>query len=250
MNRGTVIMVALALGSVGLAWSMRPHEVAAASFAASRAWNGPDTGLLTMHVYRGEWREAGEAAYRLIASGNANPQAEVLIVPAIVRHARLTGQCDRPIAALAKQASVEWDGDEPVLQGQLDLGNAVAGLAEVMADCGQPGRARVLMQTFLADAAGQITRYGRSAAWLNDAVALALAFLGRQDEAMAALRDQARLGFGNHRWRVKLEQQTGFDTLRSRQDYRELLAAARANAAREREQLRTLRADGLVPERR
>ncbi len=225
-------------------------EVAAASFAASRAWNGPDTGQLTMHVYRGEWREAGEAAYRLIASGNANPQAEMLIVPAIVRHARLTGQCDRPIAALAKQASVEWDGDEPVLQGQLDLGNAVAGLAEVMADCGQPGRARVLMQTFLADAAGQITRYGRSAAWLNDAVALALAFLGRQDEAMAALRDQARLGFGNHRWRVKLEQQTGFDTLRSRQDYRELLAAARANAAREREQLRTLRADGLVPERR
>ncbi len=32
MNRGTLIMVALALGSVGLAWSMRPRELAAATF--------------------------------------------------------------------------------------------------------------------------------------------------------------------------------------------------------------------------
>lgn len=32
MNRTTVIMVALALGSVGLAWNMRPRDLAAASF--------------------------------------------------------------------------------------------------------------------------------------------------------------------------------------------------------------------------
>jgi Domain of unknown function (DUF4340) len=33
MNRGTIIMIALALGSLGLAWSSRPTEAAVASFA-------------------------------------------------------------------------------------------------------------------------------------------------------------------------------------------------------------------------
>jgi TolB-like protein/DNA-binding winged helix-turn-helix (wHTH) protein/Tfp pilus assembly protein PilF len=224
-------------------------ESDAASAAAQHAWRNPDIGAMTMHVHRGEWRDAGEAAYRVIAAGPTTPQTENHIALAIVRHARATGQFDRAIAALESWASVEWEGDEPVLGGNLDLGYAVTGLAELLAARGQSARATALLEAFLADASTQINRYGRGAAWLNGARASALALLGRHDEAMAVLKEQERLGFGRHRWRMALEQQTAFDPLRPRRDYQDILAAARANAASELKQLRQLRADGLVPDR-
>jgi tetratricopeptide (TPR) repeat protein len=224
-------------------------ESDAASDAAQHAWQNPDIGAMAMHVHRGEWRDAGEAAYRVIAAGRTTPQTEVYVALAIVRHAHATGQFDRAIPALESWAQVDWDGDEPVLGGDLDLGYAVTGLAELLAVRGQSARATALLEAFLADASTQINRYGRGAAWLNGARATALALLGRHDEAIAVLKEQERLGFGKHRWRIALEQQTAFDPLKPRKDYQDILVAARANASRERDQLRKMRADGLVPSR-
>jgi TolB-like protein/DNA-binding winged helix-turn-helix (wHTH) protein/Tfp pilus assembly protein PilF len=224
-------------------------ESDAASDAARRAWRNPDIGVMAMHVHRGEWREAGEAAYRIIAAGETTPQTEHYIALAIVRHARATRQFDRAIAVLEAWAPVDWEGDEPFMRGDLDLGYAVTALAEMLAASGQSTRAAALLEAFLADTTIQINRYGRGAAWLNNARATALALLGRHDEAIAVLKEQERLGFGKHRWRMALEQQTAFDPLKSRKNYQDILAAARTNAARERNQLRKLRADGLVPDR-
>jgi hypothetical protein len=125
----------------------------------------------------------------------------------------------------------------------------VTALAGVMAAEGQSARYSTLLEAFLADVRTQITRYGRGAAWLNHARALALAMLRRHDEALRVLEEQMRLGFGKHDWRLMFEQQPAFDSLRSRREFQALLATARGQAAKEREQLRKMRADGLVPQR-
>jgi TolB-like protein/DNA-binding winged helix-turn-helix (wHTH) protein len=225
-------------------------ETAAAQFPAQRASADPNFSALVMNVHRGRWREAGEAAYGLVASGNTGPRTERAISLAIARHARMTGQYDRAVEVLSSWALVDWDGEEPVLQGQLDLGQGVTALAEVMAASKQAARATALLETFLDDARIQVTRYGRGVAWLNDARAKALALLGRNDEAMQVLEEQMRLGFGKHDWRATLEQQPAFEPLRSRKEYQTLLATVHEQASKEREQLSQMRADGLVPDRR
>jgi len=224
-------------------------ESTAAAAAARHVSADPDFGALAMQVHRNEWHEAGETAYRLIEAHRTTPRTERYVALAIARHARTTGQYARAINALSSWALVEWDGDEPVLQGQLDLGQGVVALADVMAASGERARAAALLEAFLVDARTQISRYGRGAAWLNDARAAAFAQLGRHDEAVAVLAEQLRLGFGKHQWRQTLEQQPAFDPLRARKDYQEILATARAGAARERGHLQSMRDDGLVPER-
>jgi TolB-like protein/DNA-binding winged helix-turn-helix (wHTH) protein/Tfp pilus assembly protein PilF len=225
-------------------------ESPAAQVAAQRASADPNFSALVMNVHRGRWREAGEAAYGLVASGNTGPRTERAISLAIARHARATGQFDRAIEALSAWALVDWDGEEPVLHGQLDLGAGVAALAEVMALNKQTARATALLEAFLEDARIQVTRYGRGVAWLNDARAKSLALLGRHEEALQVLEEQMRLGFGKHDWRATLQQQPAFEPLRSRKEYQALLATVQEQASKEREQLRQMRADGLVPDRR
>ena len=225
-------------------------ETPAAQVAAQRASADPNFSALVMNVQRGRWREAGEAAYGLVQSGNTGPRTERAISLAIARHARATGQFDRATEVLSAWALVDWDGEEPILQGQLDLGQGVAALAEVMVLNKQTARATALLEAFLEDARIQITRYGRGIAWLNDARAKALALLGRHDEAMQVLEEQMRLGFGKHDWHATLEQQPAFEPLRPRKEFQALLATVHKQASKEREQLRQMRADGLVPDRR
>ena len=89
----------------------------------------------------------------------------------------------RAIKALESWAAVSWDGDEPVLEGQLDMGVGVAGLADMLMASGQKDRARTLLEELLANAELQVSRYGRGEIWVNDGRAIAYALLGRPDEA-------------------------------------------------------------------
>ena len=173
----------------------------------------------------------------LIAAGPSYRQIEPHIALAIRRHARLTGDYPRAIKALEQWASVTWEGDEPVLEEQLDMGVGVAALADMLMASGQKDRARALLEELLADDEVQISRYGRGEIWLNDGRAIAYALLGRPDEAVATLQRQAKLGFLSHHWRMTLEDEPAFDSLRARKDFQALVADARANEAREREEV-------------
>jgi hypothetical protein len=78
---------------------------------------------------------------------------------------------------------------------------------------------------------------------------MAFALLGRPDEAIATLQRQAQLGFLSHLWRITLEDEPAFDTLRAREDFKALLAAVRANEALEHEKLLRMKMEGQVPKR-
>jgi tetratricopeptide (TPR) repeat protein len=161
----------------------------------------------------------------------------------------VTGDYPRAIETLEEWAAVTWDGNEPVLQGQLDMGYGVAALADMLMVTGQHDRAGALLKELLADTDLQINRYGRGEVWRNGSRAMALALLGRPQEAIATLQRQVQLGFSSHEWRTVLEYEPAFDSLRAREEIQSLLANFRAKEAREREQFLRMRADGRVPNR-
>ncbi|MGH8250563.1 MAG: winged helix-turn-helix domain-containing protein [Steroidobacteraceae bacterium] len=221
--------------------------------AAASALRGieeqPRLGWLALHLHRRDWRRAGEAAYALIAAGPTSAMDERRVALAIRMHARATGDYDRAIKALEPWALVEWDGDEPLLGGQLDQGSGVAGLADMLMMAGQQDRARRLARELLADTDVQIKRYGRGEIWLNEARAVALVLLDRPDDAIATMKRMRDLGASKHSWRTLLEYEPLFASLRERPEFQAMVADASSNAAREREQLARMRADGLVPKR-
>ena len=224
-------------------------EITGAKAAISHISDHPALGPLNVHLFQNEWREAGEAAYALVAAGPTYFQIEPQVALAIRRHARVTGNYQRAAETLQSWAAVVWDGDEPVLQGQLDGGLGVAGLADMLMATGQHDRARILLKELLANADLQVNRYGRGEVWVNDARALAYALLDRPDDAMATLKRQAQFGFLSHQWRILLEDEPIFDRVRARKDFQALLAEYRAIEAREHELFLRMRADGRIPDR-
>jgi hypothetical protein len=202
-----------------------------------------------LQVHRGEWRQAGESAYSLITEGTSYRQIEMQIALAIRKHARLTGDYARAIKALETWALVSWEDGEPVLEGQLDMGVNVAALADMLMATGKKDEARALLVELLADTDVQVKRYGRGEAWLNGGRAMALALLGRPDDAIATLQRQAKIGFLSHVWRVALDAEPAYDTLRVRKDFQALVNDARAIETREREKLLKMRKEGQVPNR-
>ena len=75
------------------------------------------------------------------------------------------------------------------------MGNGVAGLAEVLIATGHKTKAFALLEELLADTQVQVSRYGRGEVWVNPPRAMALAMLGRPDEAVQVLQRQVRLNF-------------------------------------------------------
>ena len=224
-------------------------EIAASEAAVGPASDHPALGPLNIHLFRNEWRKAGEAAYALVAAGPTYFQIESQVSLAIRRHARETGDYRRAIKALQDWAAVSWDGDEPILEGQLDMGVGVAGLADMLIATGQQEKARILLQELLANADLQVNRFGRGEVWLNTGRALAFAMLERPDDAMAMLKRQAQLGFLSNAWRVWLKDEPIFDSLRGRKDFQALVAEMQAIEDRERQLFLRMREDGRIPDR-
>ena len=225
-------------------------EVASATAAFSKTADHPALSPMISHLFRNEWREAGENAYAVVAAGPTYFQVEMQVSLAIRRHARVTGDYRRAIKALESWASVVWDGDEPILQGQLDMGAGVAGLADMLMQNNQQQRAQVLLQELLANADLQVNRFGRGEIWLNHGRALAYALLDRPDDAVKTLQRQLKLGFLPNGWRVMIEDEPVFDRLRERKDFQALVGACQAIEDRERKQFLRMREEGRIPDRR
>ena len=216
--------VALARAGGGTRSRKRTGLAAAGSHAISRWTNSrprksafahiaddPAYGWLWLHLYRKEWRKAGEAAYAMIAAGPTYPKIEAQIALAIRRHARVTGDYRRAIAALEDWASVSWEGDEPVLRGTARHGHTASRASPTccMATGQKPEARRVCSKSCWSTPTHRSAAMAAAKIWVNDARAIAFALLGRPDEAMATLQRQARLGFSNHEWRIRARGRAG-----------------------------------------
>ena len=207
-------------------------------------------GPLSLNLYRGDWRAAGEAAYAMLAAGPPRPIDEWRTASALRMHARATGNYERAIKTFEEWTAVDWEGGEPQLGYPLGQGIAVAGLADLLKKAGKPDRAKALAQELLRDIDIQTKRYGRGEVWLNDARALAMMLLDRPDDALATLKRQVQAGPGLHHWKFTMLDEPLFETLRKRPDFQALVTAARSNAAREKKKIDKMRAEGLIPDRR
>ena len=207
-------------------------------------------GPLSLNAYRGNWREAGEAAYALLAARTPRPIEERPTAVALRMHARATGDFGRAIRALEAWTAVEWEDGEPRLGDPLGQGIATAALADLLRLTGQPERANALAQALLDDIDIQTKRYGRGEVWLDEARSFALMLLGRPDDALAALQRMTRAGVGLHNWKYQMLEEPLFEPLRGRPKFQALVSAARSNADREKEKIARMRADGLIPDRR
>lgn len=208
------------------------------------------SGALSLSLHRGDWLAAGEAAHAILEAGPPRPIDEKRTAYALRMHARATGDHERALQTLVAWTAVEWENGEPQLGDPLGQGLAVVGLADLLSLAGEPRRARALAQELLKDIDTQTKQYSRGEVWLNDARALALMLLGRQDEALATLQRQAKAGPGLHFWKFPMLDEPLFEPLRKRPEFQALVAAARSNAARESEKIARMRADGLIPDRR
>jgi TolB-like protein/DNA-binding winged helix-turn-helix (wHTH) protein/Tfp pilus assembly protein PilF len=208
------------------------------------------SGPLSLNLYRENWRAAGEAAYAMLAAARPRPIDEWRFSHALRMHARATGNYERAIGTLEAWTAVEWEGGEPQLGDPLGQGIAVAALADLLVRAGEPDRAKALARELLHDLDTQTKQYGRGEVWLNDARALALMLLDRPDEAIATLQQQKKAGLGLYHWKFPMLDEPLFEPLRSRPEFQALVTAARSNAAREKEKIDRMRADGLIPDRR
>lgn len=208
------------------------------------------SGPLSLNLYRENWRAAGEAAYGMLAAARPRPIDEWRISHALRMHARATGNYERAIGTLEAWTAVEWEGGEPQLGDPLGQGIAVAALADLLVRAGQPDRAKALARELLHDLDTQTKQYGRGEVWLDDARALAMVLLDRPDEAFATLQRQMKAGLGLYHWKFPMLDEPLFEPLRRWPEFQALVTTARSNAAREKEKIDRMRADGLIPDRR
>jgi TolB-like protein/DNA-binding winged helix-turn-helix (wHTH) protein/Flp pilus assembly protein TadD len=223
----------------------------ASAEAAFRGIREPsNSGPMYLHLHRKQWRAAGEAAYGMLAAGTVRRINERAVAAAVRMHARASVDHDRAIRTLEAWTTVTWEGDEPRLGDSLGQRLAETGLADIMRMAGEPDRAKALAREVLHDIDIQTDRYGRGGVWLDAGRALALMLLDRPDDALAVLQRQVRAGMGLHDWRFPLLDDPLFEPLRKHPEFRELVAMARSNAARQNEKIAQMRADGRIPDRR
>jgi TolB-like protein/DNA-binding winged helix-turn-helix (wHTH) protein/Tfp pilus assembly protein PilF len=226
-------------------------DVRAANAVIAKA--GGDRTVLQVSVfsYTGEWRRAGEAAYAALEQGIVTPLDEVAVVVSIRRHARLTGQFDRAIAALEKRSGVSWQQDgSPRVPHRPGLRVTNVGLADMLQAGGQPARARLLLDRLLAQMSTELRAPGRMDTWYCPGMSVAFALWGEPERALDWLRRGVEIGSLAHDEWVVLGGDPAFDGMRHLPAFQQLLQRVHAIRDREAAELAQLRAEGRVPQRR
>jgi len=208
-----------------------------------------ETARLLLHVSRREWREAGEIAAALVASGRTPPIQEKALALALRMWGRATGKVAAAVDLLEEWSGVAWQDGEPLPGNSLSMRLDLTALAEMLQTSGDEARARALAEEVLRDIDQQVDQFGRPDVWVNQARAAALLLLGRTDEALEVTLRLARAGVTLYDWRSTLELDPVFDPLRADPAYRQALAAAREHAGTERSRLEGMRREGMVPPR-
>ena len=204
---------------------------------------------LPLHVYRGEWREAGDLAAKLIKSGRAPQVQERGMALAARMWARATGDNAAAVDLMEEWTGVTWEDGQPIVGDSLSMRVDLAEFAALLQDSGDHVRAAALAEEVLRDTDQQIERFGRPEVWVGQGRATALLIRDRPDEALQVVLRLAGKGYLRHEWHATLELDPVFDPIRSSAAYQRTLATAREHASAERSRLEEMRRQGLVPRR-
>lgn len=204
--------------------------------------------MAALLLAKGRWSDAGLQTYRAISLGAITPIAEPLTIAALRLSARATGRYRQAMNVLAERSQTEWDAaDQPIVH---DSGYVnVVGLADLLIQSGQAPRGRRLLDATLAAMDHEATVYRRGRLWQHPMRPVALALLGRNDEAIAELRSALVTRHELNDWWYFLGMEPAYEQLRHDPRFQEIVRVAREHAAREREALEQLRANNIVPDR-
>ncbi len=206
--------------------------------------------MAALLLAQGRLSAAGLQSYRALALGAITPIAEPLPIAALRLRARITGQYRQAISVLAERSQTEWDtADQPTVHDPSSGYMNVVGLADLLIQSGQAVRGRRLLEATLAAMDHEATALGRGTLWQHPMRPVALALLGRNDEAIAELRSTLVTRYElNDAWYF-LGLEPAYEQLRKDPRFQDIVRVAREHAARERRALAQLRADRIVPDR-
>jgi TolB-like protein/DNA-binding winged helix-turn-helix (wHTH) protein/Tfp pilus assembly protein PilF len=226
-------------------------EPAAAASVYEQYGNDLPGRRIYLQVYRQEWRAAGETAYAGFADRTFTPIDEGPGIIAVRMHARITHDFKRARELLEKLSGVTWNSSgAPQVPMQSTVAVYAVALADVLIAEGLVQRGRDLLRASLADMDRVMKDYGRGDFWYMKDRTIAFALLGENEAALAEIRRAISNGAGGgHPMRTFLELEPAFAALRDQPAFKQMQAEVRAHAAAERESLRRMRAEGLVPQR-
>lgn len=206
--------------------------------------------LVALLMAKGKWSDAAQQTLHVISLDTMTPVDEPLMIAALRLHARSTGQYRQVIDILAKRSQTEWDAaGQPIVRDPSSKYANVVGLADLLIQSGQAERGRKLLEATLVAMNHEATAYGRGTLWLQEMRAVALALLGRDDEAIAQLHATVVTRHDMSSWWYSLAIEPAYEKLRADPRFQDILNVARAHAASERLAVAQLRASNVVPDR-
>jgi hypothetical protein len=197
-----------------------------------------------------KWVEAGNQTLRAASLGAITPAGEPVTIAALRMGARSTKQYAEAIDLLTERSQTEWDvAEQPIVRDWSSVYSNVVGLGDLLIQAGDASRGRRLLEATLAAMDREEATFGTGSLWNYEMRSVALALLGRNEEAIAALQRSMTERLGMSSWWYFLELEPAYANLRQDPKFQEVLAAARNRAAAERKALAGMVARGLVPDR-
>jgi TolB-like protein/DNA-binding winged helix-turn-helix (wHTH) protein/predicted TPR repeat methyltransferase len=226
------------------------NELAAAQ-AVANVNGATDAGSQSViRTYARDFQRAATLVYAAAASNTLSVVSEIVSTGAIRIAARNNGQLARAAAFFTQRGAIEWDESGKLIQGdQTSVQINAVGLADMLLQMGETARARQLLEASLAAMDLDERDYQRGEIWYTMMRSVALALLGRDDEAIAVLQKKPiEKGGSMDAWYV-FELEPAFAALRNDARFAAMRTQIQAHAQAERLALQRLRTQGLVPKR-
>jgi predicted Zn-dependent protease len=197
-----------------------------------------------------KWSAAGDQAYLAASLGTIARVGEPVAVAALRLQARASRKYLRAIDLLSDRSHTEWDAaDQPIVRDSPSLYSNAVGLADLLIQSGHAERGRKLLDACLAAMDRDEAAFATGRYWHRQMRPLALALLGRQEEAITQLQRATAERSTEASWWYYFEMEPAYASLHEDPRFKAMLTAARNKAREEREALQRMRANGLVPNR-
>ncbi|MFL6551550.1 MAG: winged helix-turn-helix domain-containing protein [Povalibacter sp.] len=220
-------------------------DVAEANAVAATSNNAVDARLVSILLYEHNWRRAGESAYDEVHRETGRAIDGPALAFAVRMHARTTGDYESARRYLELKSGITWDENGMPKLEPYESGTGVT-LAIVLLEMGRKEQATRLLNAELAAFDTESHQLGRGDMWYAIPTISALALLGRDDEALAALERMIDNGGGQGAWQW-LESEPSYDKYRNVPRFQAVLDKIRKISARERQELQRLRDAQLIP---